>query len=378
MTVGEPRFVTPAEACGLLESLFPVTERTLGDWRRRHALPSLVRQPLGPGCGRGAVYGWTDPEILVQVATLKSAQDTHCRLQWMKLAAWFAGFDYPTDEMRRAWSWWCRRGGVDALGQHLGWPPIGGADLPDAIQAAYDLLPPRRKTPGTLAFLRAELDPAFTGPSSAALDDVRRQWRDQSNGDVPEVLVRGVFDLQWALGSASVEAALADVTADQFARAHRDARVLLTPVRVVATRMLDSREEASSMLVSLLPRLGHQLHKADLILRHNGHGERIDRTIDHLQALGATPVVQAAFWEAMSELRVRWATDKGAPGTTSRPSPETHARFAEYWDDADLRAAFNTTWRGVRDAWADFVGPLVADFLAAFDTDLAPGGRSPL
>lgn len=377
MTAVEPTFVTPAEACGLLESFCPVTERTLGEWRRRHALPSLVRQPLGPGCGPGAVYGWTDPEILVQVATLKSAQDTHCRLQWMKLAGWFAGFDYPPDEIRRAWRWWCRRGGVDALSQHLGWPPIGDAELPDAIQAVYDLLPPRRKTPATLAFLRAELDPAFTGPSGAALDDVRRQWRDQSNGDVPEVLVRGAFHLHRAFGSASVEAALAEVTADQFAQAHRDARVLLTPLRRVAARIILTGEGAPGTLVSLLPRLGHQLHKAALILRHDGHAEHIDTTISRLQALCATPVVQEAFWEAVTQVRANWVTANDTPGAISRPSPESLARFAQYWVNPELRAAFNTAWPAVKDAWVDLVGPLVDNFLAAPDTDLSLGADHP-
>ena len=125
MTDVGPRFVTPAEVRGLLESFCPVTERTLEDWRRRRALPSLVRQSLGSGCGRGAMYGWTDSEILVQVATLKFARDTYAQLKWMKLAAWFSGFDYPHDEMRLAWKWWCRHDGVDALAQYLGWPAIG-------------------------------------------------------------------------------------------------------------------------------------------------------------------------------------------------------------------------------------------------------------
>ena len=216
-----------------------------------------------------------------------------------------------------------------------------------------------------MASLRAKLDPAFTEPSSDALDDARQEWRDQSGRDVPEVLVRAVFDLQRALGSASVEAALTEVTADQFAQAHRGARVFLTPLRLVAARMIDSGDGAAETLLFLLAKLGHQLHKAALILRHNGHGDRIDRTIDSLQLFSATPVVQEAFWETVTQVR--------AMLLTGNDPPEAVARFAEYWDDQELRAAFSTARSAVRDAWFDLVGPLVEDFLAALATDLSPG-----
>ena len=88
--------------------------------------------------------------------------------------------------------------------------------------------------------------------------------------------MRAVFDLQRAFGSASVEAALAEVTTDQFAHAHRDARVLLTPLRLVAARMIDSGDGAAETSAVPAPGLGDQLHTAALILRHNGHGDRID------------------------------------------------------------------------------------------------------
>jgi len=378
MTDGEPTFVTPAEACDLLESFWSVTERTLEDWRRRHALPGLVRQPLGPGCGPGAVYGWTDPVILVQVAMLKSAKDTRGRLQWMKLAAWFAGFDYPLDEMRGAWTWLCRRTGVDAIAAQVGWPSIENGQMPEAVQTFYDhLVPQRQKTPATLEFLLAKLDPAFKGPSRDALDDARQLWLDESNVEIPEMLaellVRGGFDVQRVFGSASVEAALAEVDADQFALAHRDARVFLDPLRLMAARMIESGEGAAQTLLYVLPKLGHQLHKTALLLRLHGYGNRIDTTIAHLQVFWSTPVVQEAFWEAVNQLRAKWMAARDEAGPISRPSPEDMARFAEYWENPELRAAFNTAWRGVRDAWADLVGPLVEEFFAALDADLSPG-----
>jgi hypothetical protein len=221
-----------------------------------------------------------------------------------------------------------------------------------------------------LASLRAEVDPTFTGPSPEALDDARRRWRDEADLDLPEILVGNIFDLQRALGPASLEAVLREATADELADAHRDAQFLLTPLRLIAAEVVDSGEGPLEGLLNLVIGLGHHLHTAALVLRHGGYGGRLDQTVHHLGVLWATPAVHDAFWATVAFIRTNGGfTGKDRRATTGPPSPEALSQIGEYWDNPELRSAFHAAWLGMKDAWADRAGPLVDLLIQAFGAD---------
>lgn len=363
MTASQSTFITPAEACRRLEPFWPLTELKLEYWRRRNALPNLVRAPLGPDGGRGWAQGWTDPEILVQVATLKSAANMYCRVEWMKLAGWFAGFDYPPDDMRLAWRSWCRRDGIESIGRHLGGEAISDAELEEATRAVYDGLPPKRRRPSTLALLRAKWVPTFTGPSHEALDDASRQWRDRTHRDPPEMLVRSFFDLRRVFGSASLEAVISAATDRELADAHRDAHLLLTPLRLAAAEFIETGNGMLEALLLVLIGLGRYLHALSLKLRQAGYGKRIDKTTRHLRTFSAKPAIQNVFWEMLTFMQTDADMANTDPCGISPPSPE--ALIREYWDDPELRSASNTAWSVLSDTWGDLAGPIIVDLLDA-------------
>jgi hypothetical protein len=302
----------------------------------------------------------------------------HARVEaWMKLAAWFAGFDYPIDQIRLAWKWWCRRTGVDAAGKELG-GPISDAQRPEAARAIYVGLSRRQQRPAILAALQAELDPTFTEPTQSQLDDARRLLHEQQpdvHVGLGDGAIRTIFAIQRILGSTGVETILAEATFDQVEGAHRDARFLLTPFRLVAADMIDTGDgPALGTLPFFLISIGRQLHTAALALRHAGHGDRLDATIDQLRVLCARPVVQEAFWTTVAFMR-----NAGSLGATDLsaglPPPEALSQFGDYWTDGELWGAFSAAWPGVAENWADLAGPLIDALLDLFDAGSSLGAK---
>lgn len=364
-------FITPAALRSRLAPLgYDPGERTLSLWRRRRALPSLDRRPPRPGSGPGSVWGWTDPHIAVQVCTLQVARHMHARVdQWMKLAAWFAGFDYPIHQIRPAWTWLCRHTGVDAASRELGWPPISDSERPEAVQALYHRFPRKRRRPAAMATLQAGLDPTFTGPTQSQLDDARRWFLDDQHQGLPngvgDVFVRAGFSIERILGPTGVETTLAEVTDDQLVATHRDARVLLTPFRLVAAELIDEGDGAAvGTLLRFLIGVGRQVHTAALALRHAGHGDRLDATIDQAQALGGRSEVQEAFWAAVEFMRDTASLDPG-DRSAGWPPPEALQRFEKYSADVDLLGAFSSAWAALAETWADVAGPIIDAFVAS-------------
>lgn len=370
-------FITPAELCRRLQPLdYNPGERTLAEWRRRQAVPALERRPVAPGCGPGSAQGWTDPHIAVQICTLQVARTMHARVEeWMKLAAWFSGFDYPIDQIRVAWTWWCRRNSVDAAGKELG-APISDAQRPEAARAIYAGLSRKQQRPANLAALQAALDPTFTEPTQSQLDDALRLWHEQQpdfGAGIGEAVIRGSFAIQRILGSTGVETMLVEASDEQIAGAHRDARFLLTPFRLVAAEMIDNGEgPALGTLLFFLISIGREIHTAAFALRYAGYGERLDATIDQLGVLCAQPVVQEAFWTMVALLR-----NNGTIGPTDLsdglPPPEALSLFGDYWTDGELWGAFSAAWPGIAENWKDLVGPLIDSFLELFDASPAAG-----
>jgi hypothetical protein len=371
-------FITPAEMCRLLEPLgYDPGVRTLAEWRRRQALPALERRPPAPGWGPGSAQGWTEPHIAVQICTLQVARTMHARVEeWMKLAAWFAGFDYRIDQIRVAWTRWCRRTSVDAAGRELG-APISDAQRPKAALAIYNCLPPKQRRPAILAAVQAALDPTFTEPTQSQLDDAVRLLHEQQpdfHAGIGEAVVRGGFAIQRILGSTGVETMLGEASDEQIAGAHQDARFLLTPFRLVAAEMIDTGDGAAlGTLLFFLISIGRQVHTAAFALRHAGYGDRLDATIDQLRVLCARPVVQEAF-----RTMVTFMHDNRTIGPTDLadglPPPEALSQFGDYWADGELWGAFSAAWPGIAESWKDLVGPLIDAFLDLFDS--SPAGAS--
>lgn len=368
-------FITPAEMRRRVGPLgYDPGERTLALWRSRQALPGLERRPPRLGAGPGSVWGWTDPHIAVQICTLQTARSMHARVdEWMKLAAWFSGFDYPIDQIRPAWTGICRRAGVDAAARELGWPPISDSERPEAARAIYAGLSTKKQRPAVLAALQAGLDPTFMGPTQAQLDDARRWFLGEPHQDlsqgVGDVVIRAGFSMERILGPTGVETILAEATDEQIEDAHRVARALLAPLRLVAARLIDDGDDpALDTLLRFLIGVGRQVHTAALALGHAGHGPRLDATIHQLEALCGRPAVQEAFWTAVDLLRDA-ATRPVADRSAGWLPPEALSRVEEYWEDVELRSSFSSAWAGLAETWADLVAPLLEAFVAPDGAD---------
>ena len=75
MTAVSPRFVTPAEVCGLLESFCPIAGEPSRTGGTVTPFPVWSASPSARAAGQGRCTAGPSSEILVQVATLKFAQD---------------------------------------------------------------------------------------------------------------------------------------------------------------------------------------------------------------------------------------------------------------------------------------------------------------
>src|SRR6266566_2353114 len=96
--ITSPELVQTLKECG-----YPVAGRRVTDWVAKGLLPPRVRLRRGPGGGRGALYGWSASEILLEALTVREALAVRNRADWASLASWFAGFDYPVDRMAHLW-----------------------------------------------------------------------------------------------------------------------------------------------------------------------------------------------------------------------------------------------------------------------------------
>jgi hypothetical protein len=79
----------------------PKTPRCLTDWRAKGFLPRLVQH--GTGRGRGASFGWNDPDILERAILVDDLLEGGVRGEQVVLCAWFAGHDIDLAIVRKAW-----------------------------------------------------------------------------------------------------------------------------------------------------------------------------------------------------------------------------------------------------------------------------------
>lgn len=368
-------FITSAEVRRYLEPLgFDPGQRRLRDWRRRGALPELARRSRGIGQGAGSVQGWTDPDIDLQICSLLVAESQRARLDWMKLAAWFVGFDYPVEQMRPAWIWLCQRRGPDAAARELHVGFISDEDRPGAAERIFWGLPDKDRRPAVLAMLQAKLDPTFTELTWRQLDDVRKwlsDWQPETNFATPplDTIVQTTFAIQRVFGPTGLEAVLRDASDDQIADAHQDARFLVTPLRLVAGLLIEFCDgPALETILNLLVRIGSPLHALALVLRYHGHGDRIEATKAQLQVFASNPAVQDAFEELVLHMGRHIFAPSESVTTTRLPSLEVPEFREDFASAPELWAAFKAAVPAVTNIWADLTRPIVDALLDVLET----------
>jgi hypothetical protein len=285
--------MTPAELCAkLLVFGHDVTERMLIEWRRKRLLPRLERMS-GRRAGRGAIYGWTDPDILLQAHTLCVFLERHRRTEVAHLSTWFAGFRYDEDEVRTIWRAVTENSWRSSL-ESLTGEPFGDEDL-EWVLAALPV-PVGRGAALNNAMLRARLVPDF---DCAQIDELPKAFdelcartpaagREQLRTLVgPEYLERLLRLYNQEFAPVAWKERIKRCSLSDLRQVHGDLQFIFEIYRWILRRVIADvlengaqRRRALCMLPIGMSGLGWLLIMLDLSLRANGMDEEVQATAD--------------------------------------------------------------------------------------------------
>ncbi len=299
--------ITQGEVSRILGAAdYPVSERTLVQWRQRHLLPELKRVAPGQGQGPRASYAWDD-EVLTQAFSLEATLRMRRRLDMAQVLTWLSGFEYPVEEMKERWAAIEEFPWQNSLRNALRDTP----DEPFVLTYALEmigidarLVGRRRRLSDTFINVSTRLtfDPDFdAGSISAAeaeqirLDLPKYVRRDASAAAAFALLLTG-DDIRRFLGfiqkywsKPQLVRLIRDLPVELLAQAHRDVRFLMHPYRVWLRDALteaqttgDPDQTALFLGPRFAPRLGGFLMLADIQLRWWGFGSHIDQTVSYL------------------------------------------------------------------------------------------------
>ncbi len=350
-----------------------LTPRATTDWIRRGLLPPLQQVGRGEGGGKGPLFRWSDPDVLLQAFTIDAAMTVRSRASSATLMTWFSGFEYPLVSIREAWlqaehSSWLRTLEFAVEG------PFDPLD-PDELRGVLEALPAtiqksrygkKMGRRATEFYLRVLMDPDFDVEAMPAEQIVRllASWPGMSAAPGliavielldPDTIKSAVLACRSALSPATLPDLIRGASDGALAAAHRDLRVATSLYRSELRRAIEGvvggTSDLSDLRLTFMPqvtwRLGRLLLRVDLALRKSGHEARVDRTSELLAELGGLPETRSALEIARSEypatrsqldssgrsavsadLRQRLEAREGGSGLTGRPSELVGAIWA--------------------------------------------------
>jgi hypothetical protein len=264
--------------------------------------------------GRGALYAWSESDVLAQALTVREALAVHRKAELARLAAWFGGFDYPVADMRGLWADSEEGQWIDALEFAVG-GPFRRQDMTVAIESLRHLLtktPVRERLAAeTVRVLtRVEFDPNFVPLADLTAREVGRIIEDLprlfSNPGIAAVdrrwlerIVPAALQLvHQYLAPKMLAGLIRAMSAGELALVHSDCRFLLSPLRAgidaaVDAAVVNAGNEHAQLWLYALPRLnwglGRMVMIADIALRRSGYASQVDQSIEVLREITADP-----------------------------------------------------------------------------------------